>query len=172
MTIIDFKCPHCEGQAFTDYGDGLIACQQCYVQFDLNRQLCPHCDTLLAENVLVCAACGADLRGDSATRTIRERLMTTRDWRRYRSTQFEKVRTGQEEASRQRLDAWWEKEKKRREAEYRAQLVRQQREQRFLVVGVIAISLLIILIAVVSAILLSSSEPDPTPAARLLCLVA
>jgi uncharacterized Zn finger protein (UPF0148 family) len=172
MTTADFQCPHCQGQAFTDYGDGLVACQRCYVQFDLNQQLCPHCGTLLAEKVLVCVTCGADLRGGSATRTIRERLMTTRDWRRHRSAQFKQVRAGQDESSRQRLDAWWEEEQKRREAEHREQLARQQRERRFLIVAAVVVGLLLILIAVVSLLLLSSSGADPTPATRLHRLIA
>ena len=45
--MADLKCPNCGSQAFIDYGDGLVACQRCNAQFDLNEQQCPYCGALL-----------------------------------------------------------------------------------------------------------------------------
>jgi ribosomal protein L37AE/L43A len=155
-------CPHCGGQAFTDYGDGLVACQRCYTQFDLNQQQCPQCGSLLAEGIFVCEACGHDLRGDVARQTIEQRLMTPDDVRRARHPVVRQVRAKEEEGSRQRLEAWWDEENKRRAAERQAQLARQSRERRFVVTALI-ITVVILLTIVLIGLLVLSAEPEPTP---------
>jgi len=162
------KCPHCGNKAFTDYGDGLVACQRCYVQFDLNRQQCPQCGSLLAEGTFICLECGTDLRGDRAKRTIEERLMTTDDWRRVRRSRVQQVRTEAEEGSRQRLEAWWEEDRKRREAERQELIARQRHRRRVLVITTVIIVVVILFIALISLIVYSSIQPDPTPTALLL----
>lgn len=163
----DLKCPHCGGQAFTDYGDGLVACQRCYTQFDLNRQQCPHCGALMAEGTVVCLQCGADSRGDLARRIIRERLMTPDDRRRARLPQVQRVRTDEEEASHQRLEAWWEDDQRQREAARQERLARQRRERHFLVIALIVILAVALFVALISLILVSSTEPTSTPTAWL-----
>ena len=161
------KCPHCGSKSFTDYGDGLIACQQCHAQFDLGKHGCPHCGNLLAQGVFVCQRCGTDLRGTMARRTIQERLMTGNDWRRIRNAQYRQVRAEQEKDSQQRLDAWWQDEYKRREIENQEKAARQRRERRFVIIALIAILLVAIFVAIASIIFLSSN-PEPTPAAWLI----
>lgn len=169
MTVA-FKCPHCGSQAFTDYGDGLIACQRCYTQFDLNRQQCPYCGSLLAEGVSVCLQCGADLRGGLAERTIKEQLMTPSDRHRERQSVVRQGREADKEASRRRLDAWWEEERARQEAELQKKMARQRRERRFVTLAVIVFLAVALFVALVSVIMLSSAEPTPTPATLLLQL--
>jgi ribosomal protein L37AE/L43A len=162
------RCPHCGGQAFTDYGDGLVACQRCYAQFDLNQQLCPHCGSLLAEGAFVCLQCGADLRGDGVRRTLEERLMTARDWQRLRRAQVSGVRTDAEATSRQRLEAWWEADRKRQADERQMRLARQSRGRRVLIVGTAIVVVLLLLVVLIGLLASSSNGPDPTPTAWLL----
>jgi RNA polymerase subunit RPABC4/transcription elongation factor Spt4 len=162
------KCPHCGSQTFTDYGDGLVACQRCYAQFDLNQQQCPNCGSLLAEGNLICLQCGADLRGDLAEKIIRERLMTPEDRRRARLSTVQQTRVVEEEASRQRLDAWWEEDRKRRETELQEQMARQRHERRFLILAAVVILAVALLVTLVSLVILSTTEPDPTPVGLLL----
>jgi RNA polymerase subunit RPABC4/transcription elongation factor Spt4 len=165
---ITLKCPHCGGSAFTDYGDGLVACQRCYTQFDLNQQQCPYCGTLLAEDTFICLQCGTDLRGDQAKRFFEERLMTTDDWWRLRRSRVERVRTNAKEASRQRMEAWWEEDRKRREAERQERLARQRRERNVLMIGAVIIVGIILLIVLAGLLAYSSGQLDPTPTVLLL----
>jgi len=162
------ECPHCSGKAFTDYGDGLVACQRCYVQFDLNQQQCPQCGSLLAESIFICLQCGTDLRGDLAGKIIQGGLMTTRDWRRARLSQVQQVRNKAQEASHQRLEAWWDKDRQRREAELQEEMARQRHRRRVLVITMAIIAIVILLIALIALIVYSSLQPDPTPTALLL----
>lgn len=164
----DLKCPHCGSQAFTDYGDGLVACQRCYTQFDLNQQQCPYCGTLLAEGVVVCIKCGTDLRGEGARRTIRERLMTTNDWRRVRLSQVQKVKAESEEASRQRLKAWWDEDRKRIEAERQEKMARQRRRRNVLIIWAIIVVLVVLLIALVVLLVYFTLPSAPTAAAWMI----
>lgn len=165
----DLTCPHCSGQAFTDYGDGLVACQRCYTQFDLNQQQCPQCGTLLAEGILVCVTCGTNLQGDLARTTIEQGLMTPDDVRRARHPVVQQVRAKEEKASHQRLEAWWDEEQKRREAESQEQLARQSRERRFVIAAFVAMVVVLLIIALISFIVLSAEpEPTPTPTAWLI----
>ena len=159
------KCPHCGGTTFTDYGDGLIACQRCYTQFDLNQQQCPLCGFLLAEGVVICTRCGTDLRGEGAQRIIRERLMTTADWRRARLSQVQRVKAEAEEASQRRLEAWWEEDRKRREAERQQELARQRHRRNVLAIWGLIVVVIVLLIALIVLLVYSPTQPDPTPAA-------
>ena len=161
----DLNCPHCGSQAFTDYGDGLVACQRCYTQFDLNQQQCPYCGTLLAEGVVVCIKCGTDLRGEGAQRIIKERLMTTDDWRRVRLSQVQQVKAKEKEASRQRLDAWWEKDRERREKEHREKMARQRHRRNVLIIWTLVIVAIVLMIALIVLLAFPPTQPDPTPAA-------
>jgi uncharacterized Zn finger protein (UPF0148 family) len=165
MTV-DLKCPHCGSKAFTDYGDGLVACQRCYVQFDLNQQQCPNCGSLLPEGAAVCLQCGTDLRGEAASRIVEERLTTADDWRRARLAMIQQQRTEAEEASRRRMDAWWEKDQKRREAEHLEHLARQRRERKALITALVIV-VIVLLIAAISLIVYLSTQPDPTPTTLL-----
>ncbi len=162
------KCPHCGSKAFTDYGDGLVACQRCYVQFDLNQQQCPHCGSLMAEGTFICLQCGTDLRGDLARRIIEDRLMTPEDRRRGRLSTVQQERTDVEEASRQRLEAWWEEERKRREVEHQEQIARQRRERNVLIITVAIIIAIILIITAISLIVFLPSQSDSTPTAWLI----
>jgi len=162
------KCPYCDGKTFTDYGDGLIACQRCYTQFDLNQQQCPHCGSLLAKDNFICLQCGTDLRGDLAQRIIKERLMTPNDRRRVRLSMAQQARAQEKKASSQRLEAWWETEREWQKAEYQQQAARQRHERNVLIVAVAVTIVIILLIALVSLLLLSSTQPDPTATTRLL----
>lgn len=164
----DLKCPHCDGQAFTDYGDGLIVCQRCRVQFDLNQQQCPYCGSLLAEGTFVCLQCGTDRRGDLAKRIIKDRLMTPEDRRRGRLYMAQQERTVAKEASRRRLEAWWEEERKRREVEHQEQIARQRRERNVLIITVAIIIAIVLIITAISLIVFLSSQPDSTPTAWLI----
>ncbi len=161
------KCPHCGSQAFTDYGDGLVACQRCYVQFDLNQQQCPHCGSLLAKDNYICVQCGTDLRGGLARRMIEERLMTTDDWRRARLAVTQQQRTDAEEMSDQRMQAWWKEEQERRQIEYQKQLARQRRERNVLIITGVVILVIVLILATLGVIFLSSGPSDPTPAVLL-----
>jgi len=161
------ECPHCGGQAFTDYGDGLVACQRCYTQFDLNQQLCPGCGVLLAEGAFVCLQCGADLRGEGARKILEEQPMTATDWHRLRRSQVSGVRTDAEATSRQRLEAWWEADRKRQEAEGQMQLARQRRERRVLIVGTAVVVVLLLLVVLIGILASSTNGLDPTPTAWL-----
>jgi len=166
MTV-DLKCPHCGSKAFTDYGDGLVACQRCYVQFDLNQQQCPNCGSLLPEGALVCLQCGTDLRGEVVSRIVKEGLMTAGDWRRARLSVIPQQRSEAEEASCRRMDAWWEEDRKRREADDKEHLTRQRRERRMLIIALATI-VIVLLIAAISLIVSLSTQPDPTPVTLLL----
>ncbi|MFZ5916310.1 MAG: zinc-ribbon domain-containing protein [Chloroflexota bacterium] len=160
-------CPQCGSQTFTDYGDGLVACQRCYTQFDLNAQQCPFCGALLAEGTLVCLSCGADLSGDLARQIIHDRLMSADDRRRLRHAQIRQVRTSQDESSRQRMSAWWQEEQLRRQTELEQQTARQRRERRFITAAMVAIFLIVALVVTLSLIFLPGGEPEPTPATWL-----
>ena len=146
--MADLTCPDCGSQTFTDYGDGLVACQRCYTQFDLNQQQCPYCGSLLAEGVVVCIKCGTDLRGEGAQRTIRERLMTTADWRRIRLSQVQKVKAEEQDASHRRLDAWWEEDREQREAARQESLARQRHRRNVTLIWatIVAVVFLIIVL--------------------------
>lgn len=168
----NLRCPQCNGTTFTDYGDGLVACQRCYTQYDLNQQQCPHCGSLLAQGAAICTQCGADLQGDLAERTIRESLMTRDDRLRMHRTQVQQTRTKEKAASRQRLDAWWEQDRRQREAARQERIARQRRERRFLVLALITILAIALFLALASVVFLSSTEPDPTPATWLISVVS
>ncbi len=94
--------------------------------------------------------------------------MTTRDWRRDRLSQVQQVRNKAQEASRQRLEAWWDKDRQRREAERQEEMARQRHRRRVLVITTAIIAIVILLIALISLIVYSSIQPDPTPTALLL----
>lgn len=166
MTV-DLKCPHCGSKAFTDYGDGLVACQRCYAQFDLNQQQCPNCGSLLPEGAVVCLQCGTDLRGEVVSRIVEEGAMTADDWRRARLSMIQQQRIEAEQASRRRMDAWWEEDRKRRQAEHKEHLARQRRERRMLIIALATI-VIVLLIAAISLIVFLSTQPDPTPVTLLL----
>lgn len=164
----DLECPHCGGQDFTDYGDGLVACQRCYVQFDLNEQQCPDCGSLLGKDAAICLKCGADLRGDLARRTIRESLMTRNDRLRQRLSHAQRARVKEEKASRQRLDGWWEEERERQAEEHQKDMARQHRGRNLLLISAAIIVALVLLIILINRLLNSSTPPDPTPTTLLL----
>jgi len=163
----DVECPHCGNRAFTDYGDGLVACQRCYVQFDLNEQQCPNCGSLLPEGAIACLQCGTTLRGESESQIFEERFKTAEDWRRARLAVVQQQRAETEQASSQRMDAWWEEDRKQRQAEHLARLARQRRERNLLIVT-IAVVVIVLLVAAISLIVFSSGEPDPAPTTLLL----
>ena len=171
MTAI--TCPHCGGQAFTDYGDGLVACQRCYTQFDLNQQQCPQCGSLLSEGSAVCLQCGADLRGDLIDRSLKEHLMTPQERRRARLSAVKQARAVGEETSRQRMEAWWEQDRQRKEREQAEQMARQRRERRLIAIAAVVLLLIVLIVTVIGLAILSSPEPEPTPTAWLIwqCIV-
>jgi hypothetical protein len=157
-------CPYCEASSYRLRDERWLVCQACGHEFDLRRDLCPACGRLNRADDRRCAFCDAPLRQDVVDRVIRERGKDRNAWTRTRLAVDVSGKEADQQASQQRMEAYWAEERAMRAARAEAMASQRVRERRTLiVVGVLGA--LIVLALVVLALLTSLGETPP-PAAR------
>lgn len=158
-------CPYCEASFYRLRDEQWLVCQECGHEFDLQRDLCPACGRLNRADTKRCASCGSPLRQDVVERVIRERGRDRQDWVEARlSVDASQVERDQQ-ASQQRMEAYWAEERALRAAQTEARARQRARERNTLIVlGVFAV--LFILALILLALLTSGDPPQPASLSR------
>jgi hypothetical protein len=143
-------CPYCSASSYELRDKRWLVCKECGHEFDLQRELCRNCGRLNRVEDTVCTHCQRRLREDAVDRLIAERGKDRLAWRQERTAIGVDQKKAEEEASQRRMEAYWEEDRARREAQARALAEQQAKEKKILVgVGIIAACLVLILVAAV-----------------------
>jgi hypothetical protein len=161
-------CPYCGASSYQLREKRWLLCKACGQEFDLQRDLCPVCKHLNQTGAQACGNCGAALREDKVDRLIAERGKDLLDWREERTKVGVAQKKAEEEASRQRMEAYWADDRARREAAARARAEQREKEKKVLIaVGIVA-AIIIIALVVVAVLMSLGGEPDAESATHLL----
>jgi hypothetical protein len=161
-------CPYCGASSYQLREKRWLLCTACGHEFDVQRDLCLVCKHLNQASAQVCGNCGAALREDKVDRLITDRSKGLLDWRAQRTQVGVAQKKEEEEASRQRMEAYWADDRARREAAAQARAERRARERKVLWAVGIVVALIVIVLVVVVILLSLGGEPEAESATRLL----
>jgi RNA polymerase subunit RPABC4/transcription elongation factor Spt4 len=137
-------CPYCGASSYHLRGKRWLLCRECGHEFDLERELCRHCGHLVQAQDAVCPHCQSPLREDTVDRIITDRGKDRLAWRAEQVAGAIERSKDEEEASRQRMDAYWAEERVRRETLDRAR-AEQRAQERKVLIAVVAFAAVIVL---------------------------
>jgi hypothetical protein len=153
-------CPYCDASSYRLRDERWLVCQECGHEFDLRRDLCPACGRLNRADDRRCAFCGSPLRRDVVDRVIRERGRDRNAWIETRLAMDVSGKESDQQASQQRMEAYWAEERALRATRAAALAKQHARERKTLIVlGVLGV--LFVVALVVLSLLTSLGEALP-----------
>ncbi len=158
-------CPYCQASSYRLRDERWLVCQECGHEFDVQRDVCLVCGHLNRVEGRRCDRCGASLRRDVVDRVIRERGRDRQAWVEARLSVGASQVERDQQASQQRMEAYWAEERALRAAQAEARARQRTRERNALIVFGVLAALLIL--ALVLLALLTSSGETLHPAALL-----
>lgn len=121
-------CPYCQASSYRLRDERWLVCEECKHEFDVQREVCLACGHLNRAEDRRCASCGAPLRTDVVDRVIRERGRDRGAWVAARLSVDASGVARDQQASQQRMEAYWAEERALRAAQAEAQARQQARE--------------------------------------------
>ncbi|MBN1935670.1 MAG: hypothetical protein JW934_13460 [Anaerolineae bacterium] len=150
-------CPYCGGAEYRRPDKNMLICTACEHEFDIREDLCRACGHLNRAEAVTCAHCSAKLnKADLATAVISARTRTRQDWQAERLETARQQKVEEEEASKRRMDAYWEEEREHQRLVAARLAEKRARERKILIGMLIAVGglVLIALGALIVSILL------------------
>lgn len=152
-------CPYCGATSYQLKDQRWLVCRECQNEFDLQHDLCRSCGSLNQSGEKACAQCGKPLKRDTVDQLITERGRDERAWRERKRTAGAGQKQTEEQASQQRMAAYWAEDRARREAVARGLAERRTREKKVAIIVLIGVA--IVILALVATMVFLSLNRDP-----------
>lgn len=166
-------CPQCQQGQLSDKGDGTLECAQCGARFVAPQRVCPYCDTVNEVDAKTCSGCDKPLRrtcprcgtinwiGARQCASCDQRfdtigLIAAREELRFvdrfthRARGITDLKASEHAQSQQRMDQFWDEDRRRRATLAAQQAKQKQQEMRLMYVAIAFMVIVIIGIIVIS----------------------
>ena len=142
-------CPYCGASAYKLIDERWLACKECDHEFDIHHDLCLSCGHLNPAESTTCGNCQGPLRKDTLDSMFETLSRSRAQWHQKQLGTSLRQKKQDIAASEERMAAFLEEDRERRERVSRQLAERRKHERRaLLIVGIIGAVVIVALVAV------------------------